>query len=644
MVLSFGDFELDEEQFELRCAGTKVPVQPKVLDVLFHLVRARDRVVLKKELLDSIWPGIAVSEASISRVIMEARKAINDELHQVVVTVRGRGFRFTLDVHEKARSGQPRASCSQHDPTFVGRAACLAAADAKLEEALEGRGSILWLSGEAGIGKSRTAEEIARRARLRGASVLFAHAHETPDAPRLWLWTQLVRAQAASSDDVATRAVVEQLGALVEQGTAAQAGANEFALFDAVTRCLKDASTRAPLVLVLDDLHWADEASLRLLQFAVRELRQSPVWTVATYRDTALKGDAVARALGDLLRERASVGIPLRGLTQDETSRFVEVAVGSSPSSELVRTLLERTGGNPLYLQQLLRTEWAERALTERAHEMASSMDLQQGLIESICRHVDSLSEQARELLTVAAVLGREFELSKLMMVCDLPQKDVLDRLDEAAQARVLVKGKDGAYRFAHALVRDVLYKKLSSAERVQRHLAIGRSLLSRYAGEIDAHAAELARHFTRALPAADPRQAIDLSSRAAQQDTALGSHKAAARHWQQALAAYGHVKGDESGRVSVLLELGRSLALSSQQVEARDAFLDAATLARTFSLPQALAEAALGFAQQAADSPAQRKAVLEEALAGLSSSRDDRAAGLKAAVKAAIEAASPST
>jgi len=117
-----------------------------------------------------------------------------------------------------------------------------------------------------------------------------------------------------------------------------------------------------------------------------------------------------------------------------------------------VRTLLERTGGNPLYLQQLLRTEWAERALTERAHEMASSMDLQQGLIESICRHVDSLSEQARELLTVAAVLGREFELSKLMMVCDLPQKDVLDRLDEAAQARVLVKGKDGAYRFAHAL------------------------------------------------------------------------------------------------------------------------------------------------------------------------------------------------
>jgi len=638
MILCFGDHELDDQQFELRVDGAKVPVQPKVLDVLFHLARARDRVVLKRELLDAVWPGVVVSEASISRVIMEARKAIGDELHQVVVTVRGRGFRFTAPVTERDRAQASRPAESQIDPTFVGRAACLAASEAKLEETLAGQGSTLWLSGEAGIGKSRTAEEVARRARVRGATILFAHAHETPASPPFWIWTQLIRAYATSRQDGSARGLLQQVAPLMT-GASVPASA-EFKLFDSVARLVKEASDAQPLVMVLDDLHWSDEGSLRLLQFVVRELRQAAVLTVATYRDTGLQSDAVGRALGDLLRERGSVSIPLRGLSLEETVKFVEVAAGSTPSPEFARTLLERSGGNPLCMQQLLRTEWAERALTERAHELASSMDLQQGLIESICRHVDSMSESARELLTVAAVLGREFELAKLLIVFNLPQKDVFDRLDEAARARVLVKGKDGAYRFAHALVRDVLYKKLSSAERVARHRTIAERLLSHYGADVDAHAAELARHFVRALPVGEPALAIDFSMRAAQQDTAIGSHRSAAKHWQDALGAFGHVKGDDVRRVRVLLELARSLSLAGQLAEARGVYLDAATLARTFGHGGALAEAALGFAAIAGDVPAQRDAVLREALAGLAASPDQATRGLEAAVQAAIGAA----
>jgi predicted ATPase len=241
-------------------------------------------------------------------------------------------------------------------------------------------------------------------------------------------------------------------------------------------------------------------------------------------------------------------------------------------------------------------------------------------------------------------VLGREFEWSMLLVVSDLPQKDVFDRLDEAANARVLIKTKDGAYRFAHALVRDVIYKKLSSAERVARHNVIAEKLLAHYGSDIDSHAAELARHFGRALPASDPQRVIDLSSRAALQQTALGSHRAAAKHWQQAAAAYGHVKGGEGGRVLVLLELARSLARAGQQVEARDAFFDAATLARTFSLATPLAEAALGFAALAGDAPAQRRAVLEEALSNLTAAHDEANASLQAAVTAAIAAGPEST
>jgi predicted ATPase len=264
-------------------------------------------------------------------------------------------------------------------------------------------------------------------------------------------------------------------------------------------------------------------------------------------------------------------------------------------------------------------------------------MDLQQGLIESICRHVDSLSAATRELLTVAAVLGREFELAKLLIVTNAPQKDVFDRLDEAARARVLVKGKDGSHRFAHALVRDVLYKKLSSAERVARHRTIAERLAAHYGDDADAHAAELARHFVRALPASDPARAIDFSVRAARQDAAIGSHKTAARHWQEALTAFGHVKGDDARRVGVILELARALSQAGQTTEARNAFLDAVTLARTFSLSGALAEAALGFAAIAKDVPTQREAVLREALSGLAASQDKSRGELEAAVQAAI-------
>lgn len=635
MIWCFGEHELDDQRFELRARGVKVAVQPKVLDTLLLLLRSRDRVVLKQELLDTVWPGVAVSDASISRVIMEARKAIGDELQQIIVTVRGRGFRFASEVEARDKPTFAEVPEPQVDPTFVGRCACLAAADAKLTDASRGQGNILWLSGEAGIGKSRTAEEIARRARLVGSTVLFAHAHETPEAPAFWLWTQIIRAHAATQPDGATRGVLQQLAPMMTLG-AAPHGTTEFSLFDAVARCLREACALAPLVLVLDDLHWADEGSLRLLQFVVRELRQSPVWIVATFRDTGLKGGSFGKLFGDLLRERGSFAVPLRGMSLPEATRFVEVSTGASPSPDFAAALLERSGGNPLYMQQVLRTEWAERALNERAHEMASSMDLQQGLIESICRHVDSLSPETREMLTAAAVLGGDFEMPKLLTLFDTTPTQLLDRVDEAARARVLVKGKDGSFRFAHALVREVLYKKLSSADRMARHRDTAAKLLAHYGDDVEAHAGELARHLVRALPAADPAQAIDLSILAARQQAALGFHKEAARHWQHALSAFAHVKGDDARRVRTSLELARALAACGQESAAREAFLDAAILARTFSMPVPLGEAALGFAAIAGDAQQQRGAMLKEAIVTLNATKDPANAGLEAALKAA--------
>ena len=557
MRLTWGDYELDEEQFELRCEGVKVPVQPKVLDLLHHLIRARDRVVLRKELFDAVWSGVAVSEASLSRAVLEARRAIGDDLQQVLVTVRGRGFRFVADVAERAADAPPAAppatGAAIKDPSFVGRVSCMTCLEARLDEAVACHGGIVWLSGEAGIGKTRTADELARRARVRGATVYTTSAHETPASPRFWLWAQLVRAHAAAHPGPRTDAFLDTVAPLL-------AGSNElssqaqFVLFDALTRFFIEASTRHPLVLLLDDVHWADDGSQSLLQFFAREIRQAAVLLVCTYRDTEPSTDPRARAFGAMLGECAGLSIPLRGLGLDEIPRFVEVTSGTLPTPAFTQALHERTGGNPLYLGQVLQTEWAERALTHDAHQLASSMDLQQGLVESIRRHVESVSKESRDLLTLAAVLGREFEYPELSLVSGLDQAELLNRLDEGVRARVLLKAKSGGHRFTHALVHDVLYKSLSSAQRAATHATIADRLLAHYGAGAEAHAELLAFHFARALPKGSPARALEFSILAADQASARGAHRISARHWRDATQALTHLPAEDARHVKVRL------------------------------------------------------------------------------------------
>jgi DNA-binding winged helix-turn-helix (wHTH) protein len=609
MVFRFGDYELDEERFELRTHGVKVPAQPKVLEVLFYLVKNRDRVVLKRELLDEVWANIAVSEAAMSRVIMEARRAIHDELQQTVVTVRGRGFRFAARVEGMALRAAP-VHQEAEDPSFVGRAACMAALTARLERAMLGRGGLAWLSGEPGIGKTRTADELARRARLRGARVFSARAHRAPEAPPFWLWAEVLRACAAEDGEAPGAPFAALLAGK------AIATEQEFAVFAAVTRFFASQSKKQPIVLTFDDMQWADEPSLRLLQFFAREATQSSVLVLGMHRDTELADDARSRALGGVFREYDCLTIPLLGFGHDEVSRLVEITCGSSPSAALVTTLLERSGGNPLYLHQLVKMDWVERALTASAHEMASSMDLRQGLIESISQHLDGISAGARALLTDAAVLGAEFDLAKLTMVCGASGEALLDRLDEAARARVLVKTTKGGYRFGHALVREVLYKKLSSAERAARHRALGENLLAHYAGAIDLHAAELAHHFVRALPEGDAARAFDLAVRGAEQHALTGDHPAALRQWTNAERALAFFRSDCERPVRVALGRARSYGALGENGLARDRFLDAATIARAYGDAASLVEAALGFASVAERGGPHRARLIEEARA----------------------------
>jgi DNA-binding winged helix-turn-helix (wHTH) protein len=615
MLLTWCDHVLDEERFELRRNGAKVPVQPKVLDFLFCVVRARGRVVSRKELFETVWAGIKVGETSLSRAVLEARRAIGDELQDTLVTVRGRGFRFAVDVVTKGGDlhGEDAA-----DPTFVGRSSYLTCVQARLDDAARGHGGLVWISGDAGIGKTRTMEEIARRARVAGLDTFRAIAHEDPRPPPYWLWAQVLRAYAASHPSAKTSRFVESVESAPSGGTG-PALEPSFPFFEEVTRFLIEASNSRPFLLVFDDVHWADAESLALLRFFAREARQSKVVVLCTYRDVDPSTRARTFDFGALVAESAALSVPLRGLAMEEISRLVQVATGAMPSETFGRALSERTGGNPMYVLQLLQTEWAERARAEASAAYATSVDIQQGLIDSIRRHLRVLSKPAHELLTLAAVLGPTFDLTELGVASGLPQEEILNRLDEGVSARLLRKSKAGSFVFMHTLVQRVLYKALPSAERAARHAFVADRLFLHYGPSADVHASKLALHFGRALPLGSPESALSFSIRAAENDLARAAPRRAERHWEAAVQALPLVASQDPRHVWVRLGLAKTYQLVGDSDAARSAFWEAAVVARALGLATAMAEAALGFARVTDSSVAPRRSLLDEAYEALS-------------------------
>src|SRR5262245_8661770 len=298
MIFAFSDFELDESLYQLRRRGEVVRLEPKVFDVLAYLVRQRDRVVPKDELLARLWPGEFVSETVLPRCITAARKAVGDDPagQKVIQTVHGRGYRFVASVAGDARRAPAADGAGAGRPadTFVGREQAMAELRAALDDAFAGRGRLVFLVGEPGIGKTRTAEELVAVARQRGARVHGGRCYEEDGSPAFWPWVQVLR---GCIRDVEPRQLAAELGAAaadiaelvpelrqsVPQLPSPPSLPPEqarFRVFDAAATFLRLAARPHPLIVVLDDLHWADKASLLLLQFLAREIRDAHVLLV----------------------------------------------------------------------------------------------------------------------------------------------------------------------------------------------------------------------------------------------------------------------------------------------------------------------------------------------------------------------------
>src|SRR5918992_875433 len=494
---------------------------------------------------------------------------------------------------------------------FVGRDPELAGLLAGLDDAFAGHGRLFLLVGEPGIGKSRLAEELIAQARALGALVLVGRCWEAGGAPAYWPWVQSLRPYLRDTDADRLRSQLREgagdaarllpelreLIADLPPVPPVESEGARFRLFDSVTAFLKRVASTQPLVLVLDDLHAADEPSLLLLQFVARELGDSRLLIVGAYRDVdPTLSDPLTTTLTELAREPVTRTLALAGLGEADVARFIELAAPGASAGELGPAVHAETEGNPLFVGEIVRLLAAERGLDEPA---MTPLAIPESVREVIGRRLRHLSDECNQLLAQASVLGREFDLDALAGVSGLGRGAILEVLDEGVEARVVseVPGVIGRMRFAHALIRDAAYRRLSRSRRVQLHRQAGEALEALYSSDLEAHLAELAHHFFESAAGGNGEKAVDYARRAGARAVALLAYEEAVRLYEMAIEALGPDSAAAAPlRCELLLGLADAQGRAGDGLAAKSTLLRAADLARSARLPEMLARAAVGY------------------------------------------------
>ncbi len=340
------------------------------------------------------------------------------------------------------------------DSGFVGRDREMADLRVALDEALSGHGRLVMLVGEPGIGKTRLAQELASLAEQRGAQILWGRSYEEEGAPPYWPWVQTLRTyiqqkdskQLASEMGPGAADIAELVSEVraklpdLEPPPALEPEQARFRLFDSITTFLRNTAQTQPLMLILDDLQWADRTTLRLLEFLAREIGESRLLIVGTYRDVELsRQHPLSETLAQLSREPVFQRKLLGGLSQEDTQRFVESVASVEPSQTLVETIYAHTEGNPFFLSEVLRLLSEQGDLTSGEIGRSTGFMIPEGVREVVGRRVNRLSERCNEVLMTASIIGREFDFKLLDALSDDISEDLIGQvIDEAVDAHML--------------------------------------------------------------------------------------------------------------------------------------------------------------------------------------------------------------
>jgi tetratricopeptide (TPR) repeat protein len=512
----------------------------------------------------------------------------------------------------RGASGDPGGGTPQRT-RFVGRDVEQGLLAADLDAARAGTGRITALVGEPGIGKTRLAAAVAAEARARGAAVAWGRCHEHEGGPVYWPVLQalqqvagVLHGESAARFAAAIAPLRTDDAAAPEQATARA----RFDLFERVASAVCGAALAQPLLIVVDDLHWADLGSLRLLEFLAREIASAPLLLLCTLRDAERQTNAErAAALASVICLGRSVH--LSGLPRGAVEELLRERLGFAPPPEVVERVLTTTEGNPFFVIEL-----AELLATPEQEGVLGPFP--PGVAELLHHRLEPLTPQARELLSAASVVGREFELGVLARALQREPTALIEVLAEPLASRLVrqLPGSLRHYAFSHALVRETLYGELAPAARSALHAAIG-TALEADAPDDDLRLPALAHHFFQAAQTGDPGKALRFACEAGERAIRLLAFEEAVRHFERAQAALA-LGGEEAARLRVLAGLGEALHGAGDHARSDAVFRDAVALARRLG-PDALASTALRFAVARAELSVldvELNELLEEAIA----------------------------
>jgi serine/threonine protein kinase/tetratricopeptide (TPR) repeat protein/ribosomal protein L40E len=468
---------------------------------------------------------------------------------------------------------------------FVGREAELKQLQSAFDSAMSGRGSLTMVVGEPGIGKTSLCEQLATYVTLRGGRTLVGHCYEEGSLSLPYLaFVEAMRSYVLSREtadlkkelgtgagDVA-RIVSEIRDKLKIKLKASKDPEEErYRLMQAVTSFLKNAANIQPLLIVLEDLHDSDKGTLDMLTHMSRHLTGTRVMIVGTYRDVEVdRSHPLSAALAELRRMSSYGRVLLRGLNADEVRRMLESIARQEVPWGLAEAVHRQTEGNPLFVQEVVRY-LAEQGLIGReegkwksSRETPLEMVIPEGLRDVIGRRISMLSPDCNKLLSIASVIGREFEVDTLRGVANIQEDVFVNALQEAVRTSVLEERSQlGSirYRFTHAFFRQTMYEELIAPRRLKLHQQVARSLEAQYAKRIEEHATELAEHFSQSTDSTDLAKAVHYGEVAAQRAVSVYAYGEAVRQLEQAVNVQKVLDPDDRAKVcDLLLSLGDNL------------------------------------------------------------------------------------
>jgi class 3 adenylate cyclase/tetratricopeptide (TPR) repeat protein len=593
---------------------------------------------------DGDWFGTAVIEASRLCGYAEGGQIVVSELAHIMAAPRRRhsfaplgkielkGLPDPLDAFGIAWEAEPAETDGEaRSPSrallpealrtappfgFFGRAPEREILELAWKETVSGRGAV-FLSGEAGIGKTSLAAELARGVHAEGAVVLYGRCDQDlriPYQPFLEVVRQVLATMPPGPLGQWARSHARPLSRLVPElaqrfptgpSRTVDPETDRYLLFQAVTALLGAVARKQPVLLVVDDLHWAADPTVLLLKHLVTSNEPVHLLVVGTFRDSDLsRSHPLTGVLADLRRQPWVERVPLRGLRGDEVAALMERASGQAldrAGLALAEAVFRESDGNPFFVGEILRHLAESGAVLQKAAGWITIPDFDEVILpasvrEVIGERVQRLGDEVRRVLSVAAVIGRDFDVDLLGVVADLPEPRLLDALEDATAAAVVaeVAGRPDRFRFCHALFQHALYEDLTVLRRARIHQQVAAALEERCGDDPGDQIEELARHWIAAARPVRPAKVVEYAKRAGDRALEhLAPEEAAAWYTQALELQRAEAPTDRAPEVDLLIGLGEAQRQAGQPAF-RETLLGASTMARQLADTDRLVRAVL--------------------------------------------------